>query len=714
LFQHVMVGKRIHDLFAHEAPTARTGNPAKKVKDVVNPQLVRIARDDNRVFRDDSRRPRRRRDLPRNRPSRTHFTPYRTDVVEQLDSEALLPAIYFIFSRAGCEQAMQQCLRSGLRLTSVTEREEIKRVIAERTGEIPDEDLGVLGYHEWAEALSRGIAAHHAGMLAAFKECVEELFARGLIKIVFATETLALGINMPARTVVLEKLSKWNGETHADITPGEYTQLTGRAGRRGIDVEGHAVVLWQPGFDPRAVAGLASTRTYPLRSSFQPSYNMAVNLVRQVGRRRARDMLELSFAQFQSDQAVVGLARQVQRNTEALEGYAEAVRCHLGDFMEYAALRRRVSEYESTGAKRRKTDRRAEAQRSLESLRIGDIIRVPAGRSAGIALVLDPGMRSEREGPRPTVLTVDRQVRRLSMVDFPRPVEPLGRMRVPSKFNPRNPQQRRELAQVLRDRTELLTDSVPRPRGQDPAGEDPELKRMRAELRAHPCHGCSDREDHARWAERYFRLDRENRDLQRKIEQRTNTIARQFDRVCQVLDALHYLDGDETTEAGDRLSRIYAELDLVAAECLRLEVFDELTVPELAGALAALVYESRSPEDHSPPRLPRGPVLDALDRIQVIWRELSALERDMRVDFLRPMDLGFCWAAYRWASGASLSEVLYESDLAAGDFVRWTKQLIDLTEQVADAAGPGWLRDTARGVVDEIRRGVISYTAVVD
>jgi ATP-dependent RNA helicase HelY len=714
LFQHVMVGKRIHDLFAHEAPTARTGNPAKKVKDVVNPQLVRIARDDNRVFRDDSRRPRRRRDLPRNRPSRTHFTPYRTDVVEQLDREALLPAIYFIFSRAGCEQAMQQCLRSGLRLTSVTEREEIKRVIAERTGEIPDEDLGVLGYHEWAEALSRGIAAHHAGMLAAFKECVEELFARGLIKIVFATETLALGINMPARTVVLEKLSKWNGETHADITPGEYTQLTGRAGRRGIDVEGHAVVLWQPGFDPRAVAGLASTRTYPLRSSFQPSYNMAVNLVRQVGRRRARDMLELSFAQFQSDQAVVGLARQVQRNTEALEGYAEAVRCHLGDFMEYAALRRRVSEYESTGAKRRKTDRRAEAQRSLESLRIGDIIRVPAGRSAGIALVLDPGMRSEREGPRPTVLTVDRQVRRLSMVDFPRPVEPLGRMRVPSKFNPRNPQQRRELAQVLRDRTDLLTDSVPRPRGQDPAGEDPELKRMRAELRAHPCHGCSDREDHARWAERYFRLDRENRDVQRKIEQRTNTIARQFDRVCQVLDALHYLDGDETTEAGDRLSRIYAELDLVAAECLRLEVFDELTVPELAGALAALVYESRSPEDHSPPRLPRGPVRDALDRIQVIWRELSALERDMRVDFLRPMDLGFCWAAYRWASGASLSEVLYESDLAAGDFVRWTKQLIDLTEQVADAAGPGWLRDTARGVVDEIRRGVISYTAVVD
>ncbi|WP_328992004.1 DEAD/DEAH box helicase [Kribbella sp. NBC_01245] len=735
LFQHVMVGKRLHDLFAGEAPTARTGapvpaqakpqrsgNPAKQeafdVKDLVNPQLVRIARDDNRIFRDDSRKPRRRRDLPKQRPGKSHFTPFRSDVVEELDAAALLPAIFFIFSRKGCEDAMVQCLRSGLRLTKPAERDEIKRVLAERTVDLPDEDLGVLGYHDFAEALSRGIAAHHAGMLAAFKECVEELFARGLIKVVFATETLALGINMPARTVVLEKLSKWNGETHADITPGEYTQLTGRAGRRGIDVEGHAVVLWQPGFDPRAVAGLASTRTYPLRSSFSPSYNMAVNLVRQVGRGRARDMLELSFAQFQSDQAVVGLARQVQRNTEALEGYKESIDCHLGDFLEYAALRRKISEYESSGSKQRKLDRRVEAQESIEKLRIGDIIRVPAGRSAGWALVLDPGVRSEREGPRPTVLTLDRQVRKLSMIDFPAPVESIGSLRVPKKFNARNPQQRRDLAHVLRGRTDMLGEDGPpsRSRGRDAVqqSDDPELQRMRAELRAHPCHGCADREDHARWAERYFRLERETRETQRKIEQRTNTIARQFDRVCQVLDALHYLDGDQTTEAGDRLSRIYTELDLVAAECLRQGVFDGLDVPQLAACLAALVFESRAKDEPTSPRLPGGDVRTVLDQMGGIWRELSTLERNMRVDFLRPMDLGFCWAAFRWASGASLTEVLYESDLAAGDFVRWVKQLIDLTEQVADAAGPGDLRKTARAVTDEIRRGVISYASVVD
>ena len=147
----------------------------------------------------------------------------------------------------------------------------------------------MLGYWEWLDGLERGLAAHHAGMLPAFKEVVEELFVRGLVKAVFATETLALGINMPARCVVLERLVKFNGEAHVDLTPGEYTQLTGRAGRRGIDVEGHAVVVWSPEIDPRQVAGLASTRTYPLRSSFRPSYNMAVNLVGTVGAEPARD-----------------------------------------------------------------------------------------------------------------------------------------------------------------------------------------------------------------------------------------------------------------------------------------------------------------------------------------------------------------------------------------------------------------------------------------
>src|SRR5581483_221854 len=209
------------------------------------------------------------------------------------------------------------------------------------------------------------------GLLPVFKETVEELFTLGLVKVVFATETLALGINMPARTVVLEKLVKYNGEAHVDLTPGEYTQLTGRAGRRGIDVEGHAVVLWQPGVDPKQVGGLASTRTYPLRSSFRPGYNMAINLVAQFGADKARELLEQSFAQFQADRSVVGLSRQIERNNEGLAGYAEQMDCHLGDFAEYMKLRRQISDREKSLARQNSASRRAEAAASLERLRKG-------------------------------------------------------------------------------------------------------------------------------------------------------------------------------------------------------------------------------------------------------------------------------------------------------------------------------------------------------
>ena len=247
----------------------------------------------------------------------------------------------------------------------------------------------MLGYLEWLTGLQRGIAAHHAGMLPTFKEVVEELFEAGLVRAVFATETLALGINMPARTVVIERLDKWNGENHADLTPGEYTQLTGRAGRRGIDVEGHAVVLWQPGVDPLAVAGLAGTRTYPLNSSFRPSYNMAVNLVGQAGLDKAAALLESSFAQFQADRAVVGIARQARRSRTALDELGVA--CDRGDYAEYHALRQELTGLEAEAARARSADRWAQARRSLEQLRRGDIILVPAGRRSGLAVVLDPG-----------------------------------------------------------------------------------------------------------------------------------------------------------------------------------------------------------------------------------------------------------------------------------------------------------------------------------
>src|SRR4051812_25755771 len=649
LYQHVLVGRRMLDLFATSDVDAAAGFVKEGAP--VNAELVRLARDDWASTRmRDRRTPRGRPQRGGRRPignGRRVWIPSRVDVLDQLDGAGLLPAIVFIFSRVGCDAAVEQCLRSGIRLTTPEERDEVFAFVEESCADLPDEDRAVLGYHDFLDGLTRGLAAHHAGMLPAFKQCVEQLFQRGLCKAVFATETLALGINMPARTVVLEKLSKWNGETHADITPGEYTQLTGRAGRRGLDVEGHAVVLWQPGINPSEVAGLASTRTYPLRSSFRPSYNMAVNLVHQVGRGPARELLEMSFAQFQADKAVVGLARQLAKSQDALKGYAEAASCDRGDFMEYAALRQRVNEREKNVARERRADRRQEVLDSLERLHRGDVIEVPGGKFAGYAVILDRGTSSD--GPRPQMLTAERQARRLSVVDFPEPVTALTRLRIPRQFNPRNPQMRRDLASSLRSATHDLSPPPNRGRHDVAAtGQDPEIEDLRRQLRGHPCHDCPDREEHARWAERWFKLDRDAKTLQRRVDQRTNTVARQFDRVCDVLEALGYLADDDVTELGRPLRRIYSELDLVVAEALRLGVFDGLGPSALASALSTLVYESRRPEDVVSPRVPGGDTQRTIDELERLWRELSAVERDHRLDFLRRPDAGLAWAAYRW------------------------------------------------------------------
>ncbi|WP_327174829.1 DEAD/DEAH box helicase [Streptomyces sp. NBC_01335] len=729
LWQHVLAGRRMYDLFEEETDHGGRGSARRET----NPDLIRLARMENQGGYNprDRRRGKMVREADRERERRQRsriWTPSRPEVIDRLDAEGLLPAITFIFSRAGCEAAVQQCLAAGLRLNDEDKRRLVREIVEERTASIPAEDLHVLGYYEWLEGLERGIAAHHAGMLPTFKEVVEELFVRGLVKAVFATETLALGINMPARSVVLEKLVKWNGEQHADITPGEYTQLTGRAGRRGIDVEGHAVVLWQRGMDPGALAGLAGTRTYPLRSSFRPSYNMAVNLVQQFGRHRSRELLETSFAQFQADRSVVGISRQVQRNEEGLEGYREGMTCHLGDFEEYARLRRDLKDRETDLAKQGASQRRAAAASSLEKLKPGDIIHVPTGKFAGLALVLDPGIPAGRvdghrgfdqhDGPRPLVLTAERQVKRLASMDFPVPVEAIERMRVPKTFNPRSPQSRRDLASALRTKAGHIVPDRHR-KGRAAAADDREIARLRTELRAHPCHGCDEREDHARWAERYHRLKRDTRQLENRIEGRTNTIARTFDRIVALLTELDYLRANEVTEHGRRLARLYGELDLLASECLRDGVWEGLNPAELAACVSALVYEARQADDAVAPKLPSGPAKTAMAEMVRIWGRLDALEEDFKINQTegvgqREPDLGFAWAVYMWASGRTLDEVLREAEMPAGDFVRWCKQVIDVLGQVAAAAPRegSTVAKNARKAVEGVLRGVVAYSSV--
>jgi len=214
--------------------------------------------------------------------------------------------------------------------------------------------------------------------------------------------------------------------------------------------------------------------------------------------------------------------------------------------------------------------------------------------------------------------------------------------------------------------------------------------------------------------ERWYKLDRDARTLRRRIEQRTNTIARQFDRICEVLTALEYLDGDTVTKRGKALMRIYNELDLLTAESLRTGLWNDLDPSQLAAVLSTLVFESRKADDAAAPRIPGGPVRDVLAEMTSLWADLDALEREHKLEQLREPDFGFAFAAYRWAEGDDLDEVLDATGLAAGDFVRWVKQLLDLAGQISDAAGDAVLRDNAREAVGRLRRGVVAYSSVTD
>lgn len=749
LWQHMLVGNQIVDLFTPD-PGEKSASGARRAtkrpkKDAdehtapagmrLNPQLKQLrpgygadrgyrGRGGKRerfrrtrkhhstaqTFEDSRRTPHAAQDNPL-RPHRIS----RPEMVRTLDKAGLLPAICFIFSRAGCDGAVTQCIDADLMLTTDEQQRTIRAYIAEATAHLDPRDLNTLGYYEWREGLLRGIAAHHAGMLPLFKETVETLFTTGLIKLVFATETLALGINMPARTVILEKLTKYNGETHVDITPGEYTQLTGRAGRRGIDIEGHAVIAWRPNTTAAHVASLASTRTYPLNSSFRPTYNMAANLIAAYGAERTRKILESSFAQFQADKSVVGVAARVRKNENALAGYHESMRCHLGDFAEYFALRRDISALEKKAEKTNQRHARTQAHQSIQELLPGDIIHIPTGRLHGYAVVTT---RAESNtDPRIGILTEDAHTRTATPRDFEGIIDPVSRIKLPKRLTLKTPKERRDTASRMR---QALIDHKPpretkhRTITERPNGLQEQLETLRTKMRNHPCHGCSERETHARWAERWYKLNSDTDGLRRQIARRTNTIAHIFNRIAQLLTSYGYVnratDGELTlTSTGQSLRRIYGDKDLLTCLCLEAGFLNTLDPAAIAATIAALTYQGKRDTIEHLPRYPHPSLRESITTINRELARLNASEEEHKLPQTPACDFGLVEPIYAWARGAHLAKALENTDLTAGDFVRWAKQVIDSLDQITHINGINAdLRARCEKAIILIRRGVIA------
>lgn len=622
--------------------------------------------------------------------------PSRVETVELLERRQLLPAIVFIFSRAQCDAAAKACADAGLDLVDAGERAAIRTILDARLGGIDQADLDVLGYQQFVTQLECGIAAHHAGMVPPMKEVVEACFVEGLVKVVFATETLAVGINMPARTVVIEKLTKFTGEHHERLTPGEYTQLTGRAGRRGIDDLGTAVVLWSPWVRFDEVAELAGSSSFHLRSAFRPTYNMAANLVRTYSSGEAHHLLNLSFAQYQADRDVVRLEARLERRRAAAAELEATARSEYGDIDEYRRLRDRVRDQRAAG----RAARLDAVDDALAALRPGSVIHVAKGSYKGPATVVASAHR--KHGLRLTLVTKSAKALYLTAEDFDEPPRRVGTISMPGTYAPNRKEFRNDVARRLRN---LKADPAPSTKRRG--------RHVEADADDHPVARDPDLRSKLHAAGQADRIRREIGELERRVSGKNTSLANEFDRVLDVLVTYGYLDraGWSLTEAGEMLARTFHESDLLVAEIIRSGVLDDLSAPDVAALVSTVVYEHRSSDAPPAPWFSSSEVRTRWRRLAAISEDLQATERSVGLAEHRAPDPTFAAIAYAWVAGEGFAEVVADDELTGGDFVRTTKQLIDLLRQLAIVVPNPATRRAAAEAAESAFRGVVADSA---
>ncbi len=627
----------------------------------------------------------------RSRSRRRYATPRRLEVVEHLEEENLLPAICFVFSRRGCDDAARGLLEAGVRLTDPAERRRIRVIAEAHTALLSEADLDVLDHDLWLAQLEQGIAAHHAGMVPPFKEAVEACFVQGLVKVVFATETLALGINMPARSVVIETLSKFTGEAHEPLTPGQYTQLTGRAGRRGIDSVGRALVLWSPFTRFQQVADLVMSRRFDLRSAFRPTFNMAANLVRRHPREEAHRLLDRSFAQFQSDRSVVRLRTRRDTREAALDRLVDEAHCDRGDVEEYRRLRRRDDEV------RRGTASRHDVLTALARLRPGDVVWLGGSRLA----VLSVGWRGAERGRLHAVDDRGR-ARTIGSDDIHEVLARAGEVELPLPYAPNNRAFQHEVAESL------ARVRGARRKGRDQNGQHP----GDAVAPGHPVASCPDASAHLRALGQADRVRRELADIDRRIEGSAGSVSRELDAVLGVLERRGMVEGWSLTARGALLVRIFHECDLLIADCLAAGLLDGLDPAALAGVVSCFTYEHRSKVPPPPPWFPDRHTRQQVEAVMARADGLRAEEHDAGLPGTRAPDPTFLRVAHAWASGRDLDAVLDDEEMTGGDFVRNVRQLIDLLRQIGDAAADPATSRSARAGAEALQRGVVAASSL--
>jgi len=579
------------------------------------------------------------------RVARRFSTPSRPEVVELLDDNDMLPAIVFIFSRAQCEDAVNSCIKSGLQLTDHDEAGRIQEILEDHTAGLSPDDKNALSYDTFLAQVRAGIACHHASMIPMFKE-------------------------------------KYTGEHHSLLRASEFAQLTGRAGRRGLDKIGHAVTLWNPFVSFDQVVGLAMSRSFQLTSAFRPTFNMAVNMVRRHSERAAAHLLNLSFAQFQADRDVVTVEAKLQRKRDELRSLTDG---RLGDDDDIDQSESTPSSLASTTSHMQFASE-VEVEIALRGLRPGDVLMCDAHNVRGRAVVLTTASR--KQGTRVALLTPSKKTIDVVSSDFRSMPVKAGHIDLPVPFEP--------------NRTDFIVETQRR------------LVKARVDdVTGRPI--ASPRVDAAAVkssAERKMRkLQNEIVSLEASTHTRSGSVWARFEDVIAVLDQLGYVSDWKLTPKGEMLAGVFHESDLLVVEILHSSILDNLSMPDLVAVLSSVVYEPRGGEEVGSMRGLNDTVRNRIKRIEKLSTRLQDIERAKGMAIHRSPDGGIGWEMSRWALGDPLSKIL-DPYLTPGDFVRCVRHMIDLLHQIQVVVDPqGSLAARIDEAIEGLDRGVVAASA---
>ncbi len=613
-------------------------------------------------------------------------SPTITYVVSQLQQRDMLPAIYFIFSRRGCDKAVEEM--GELSLVNKREAAELKTRIDEFLSRNPD-----AGRAGQVEPLYRGIAAHHAGILPAWKGFVEELFQMGLVKVVFATETLAAGINMPARTTVISTLSKRTDRGHRLLTASEFLQMAGRAGRRGMDATGYVVTLQTPFEGAKEAAYLATAGADPLVSQFTPNYGMVLNLLQTHTLTQARDLVERSFAQYL---ATLYLRPQQQAitdlTTELTKLDIQLAPVDVGTLAAYEKLSERLKEERRILKilENQAEDRQAsELVQVLPEVTVGTILYlkgkyVPV--SSPVPAVLVTKEKGRGQSPYLVCLSADNRwyvVTTADVVDLQGEVveaRAIASLELPPELVIKPGQVRRGTQE-----TQAIAASLPRVAelmlAPEVLAQQQVVDAVRTQLDTHPIRQWGNPSNLLKRHRRRLALQEEINARQAEFREHQAHHWQEFLNLVEILRAFGCLEDVKPTRLGQAAAAIRADNELWLGLALMSGEFDDLAPHHLAAAMCALVTETPRPDSWTN-YSPAEQVIDALTGLKGMRRQLFQLQRRYQVALPVWLEYELTGIIEQWALGVEWTQLCANTSLDEGDIVRLLRRTVDILSQI--------------------------------